>query len=68
MTEDRVHFTNTNESLLDRQIKEQMRLVFERRFGRKFTETGMVLLSREEQDWVITEAGKEVNRRRGIGK
>ena len=56
----------TDDLLLDRQIQEQVIILFERRFGRKYTQFELNSLSRTEQDWIITEAGKEVNRRRGL--
>lgn len=57
----------TDNSIINRAIREQIRIMYERRFGRRFKESCLEELSRTEQDWIITEAGKEVNRLRGLG-
>lgn len=59
-----VHFKRSDDSLLGRQIAKEAKIVFERRFGMRYTQWNFDSLSRTEQDWVITEAGKEAQRKR----
>ena len=52
------------EDKLTIEIYNHARVIFERRFGRTYTIEEFEKLSRTEQDWVLTEAGKEVNKMR----
>ena len=52
----------TGDSQLDRMYKELLPEYFERRFCRAFRPNRFDLLSREEQDRLITEVGQAINR------
>lgn len=49
-------------------ILEQVKIIYERKYGRRYKEGCLYLLSQFEEEWLITEAGKEVNRIKGVRK
>jgi len=58
-----MHITSY-ETLLEHEIDEEIKVVFQRRFGQKLTEFRFDRLSRTEQEWVVHNASVNVQQRR----
>ena len=62
----RVHFGRTDDTQINREYQKEFVLVFEERTGMKFKQSRFMLLTKEEQDRIITEAGRRVQRKRKL--
>ena len=52
------------ESLVQHQIFEEVKVLHERRFGQKYTSFRYDRLSRDEQEWLVHNAGVNVQKER----
>ena len=61
---DRIHFGRTDDSRFRREFGREFLKVFEERIGMKFNRARYLLLTKEEQDRIVTEASKRVQEKR----
>ena len=57
-------YVTSEQSFLEREINEEIKVVFQRRFGQDYTDFRFNQLTRLEQEWVIHNASVNVQKRR----